>query len=174
MSNVEVGTLLCACYEDGKQFLGVAKITLPDLEFETFGVKGLGLMGSMDLPAYGQLKPMKMTINFTDANEAQYRLAELRTHLLDLRVLKGGYDNTTSELTETNHNYIIQCYPTKTTGGDIEPVSSQGASNEFSVTSLKEYRDNKRCRYVDVVKMIYEDGSGVDRMANRRRMLGMT
>lgn len=174
MSNVEVGTLNCACYEDGKQFLGVAKIKLPDLEFETFLVKGLGLMGSTELPALGQLKPMKMTIDFTDANEAQYRLAELRAHLLDLRVIKEGYESTTSELTQTDHQYIIQCQPIKAPGGNIEPVSSQEASNEFSVTSLKEYRNGKRCRYIDVIKMIYEDGSGIDRMANIRRQLGMT
>lgn len=171
--NVEVGTISCMCYEDGNQFLGVAKVTLPDVEFETFNVKGLGLMGSMELPALGQVKPLKMTINFNDANEAQYTLAEIRPHNLDLRVLKEGYESTTSELTQTNHQYLIQCYPVKTSGGNIEPVGTQDASNEFSVTSFKEFRNGKLCRYIDVVKMIYEDGSGVDRFAQIRRMLGM-
>lgn len=173
MSNVEVGTIACACYEDGKQFLGVAKITLPDIDHETFTVKGLGLMGSMDLPAACQVKPMRMTINFTDANEAQYRLAEMRPHLLDFRVIKQGYENTSGELVLTDHKYIIQCQPIKTGGGDVEPASPQGASNEFSVTGFKEYRSDKLCRHIDVIKMIYIDNSGIDRMATIRRMLGM-
>lgn len=174
MSNVEEGTIACACYEDGKQFLGVAKITMPDIEHETFTVKGLGLMGSTELPAYCQVKPMKMTVEFRDANEAQYRLAEVRNHMLDLRVIKQGYDNTSGDLSITDHQYIIQCQPIKTSGGDVEPAKPQGVSGEFAVLSFKEYRAGKLCRHIDVVKMIYEDGSGVDRFADIRRMLGMT
>lgn len=173
MANVEEGTIACACYEDGKQFLGVAKITLPDIEFETFNVKGLGLMGSTDVPAYCQVKPMKMTVNFRDANEAQYRLTEVRNHLLDLRVVKQGMDNADAELTITDHQYIIQCQPIKTSGGDIESATQQAVSGEFAVLSLKELRAGKVCRNIDVVKMIYEDGSGIDRFAKLRKMLGM-
>ncbi|MDE6727920.1 MAG: phage major tail tube protein [Oscillospiraceae bacterium] len=173
MSNVETGTIACACYEDGNLFLGVAKVTLPDIERETFNIKGLALMGSFDLPATGQVKPMKMTIEFTDANEAQYKLDEERSHLLDLRVLKAGYDNTSAELTRTNHRYLIQCYPIKSSGGTVSPVESQGVSSEHSVTMIKEFRDNKLYRHIDVIKMIYVDSSGVDRFAEIRKHLGM-
>lgn len=173
MSNVETGTIACACYEDGNIFLGVAEIGLPDIEFETFNVSGLSLMGSIELPAVGQVKPMKMTVKFTDANEAQYKLAEPRAHLLDLRVRKTGYESTTSELTQTNHRYLIQCFPLKSSGGTIAPVASQGASGEYAVTSIKEFRNDNLCRHIDVIKMIYDDGSGVDRFAEIRKHLGM-
>ena len=56
----------------------------------------------------------------------------------------------------------------------MEPAAPQGVSGEFAVLSFKEYRAGKLCRHIDVVKMIYEDGSGVDRFADIRRMLGMT
>lgn len=173
MSNVEAGTLACACYEDGNLFYGVGEVTLPDIEREVFNIKGLSLMGSFEMPATGQVKPMKMTIKFTDANEALYKLDEERLHLLDLRVLKGGYENTTGALTKTNHRYLIQSYPIKSTGGTTAPVASQGASVEHSVISLKEYRDNKLWRHIDVLKMIDIDASGVDRMADIRSALGM-
>lgn len=173
MSNVEAGTIACACYEDGNMFYGVADATLPDIDREVFNIKGLSLMGSFDLPITGQYKPMKMILKFTDANEARYKLDEERLHSLDLRVLKGGYENTTNELTKTNHRYLIQSYPVKSSGGTIAPASSQEATVEHSVISIKEFRDNKLYRHIDVVKMIDVDSSGIDRFAEIRKHLGM-
>ena len=142
---------------------------MPDIEHETFTVKGLGIMGSAEFPACCQVKPMKMGVEFTDANEAQYRLAEIRQHTLDLRVIKQGHESSSGELSITDHQYIILCQPIKTSGGDIAPVSPQGVSGEFAVIGFKEFRARKLCRHIDVVKMIYEDGSGVDRFAEIRR-----
>lgn len=168
-----VGTIACACYENGKRFLGVAKITLPKVEYETFTVKGVALMGSFEVPASCQVKPMRTTVEFIDANSTQVTLSEMTTHLLDFRVLKGGYNPGDGKLVEGKDRYIMRVYPISTEDGDVEEAAQQGTKTEFSVSMYKVVRDGKVMRHIDPVKKIFIDNErGEDKFASARKFLG--
>ena len=62
MNQIE-GTIAAYIYEDGKQYLGVADVSMPDIEYATFQLSGLGLCGEAEYGALCQFKPMKMTLN---------------------------------------------------------------------------------------------------------------
>lgn len=174
MDNKEIaGTIACACYENGKRFMGVAKYTPPKVEYETFTVKGLGIMGSFEIPAECQVKPMRSKVEFIDSNAAQLRLSEMTTHLIDLRVLKGGYNPADGKLVETKDRYIMRVYPIVTEDGEVAPAAQQGVSTEFAVSMLKVIRDGKVMRHIDPIKGIFIDNErGEDKFASARKFLG--
>lgn len=77
------GTINFAVYEDGKNFLGLAKISLPDLNYKKLTINGAGIPGDVDIPVIGHTDAMSMTIDFVDHQRSQEKLAEMRVHVLD-------------------------------------------------------------------------------------------
>lgn len=173
MSQVIEGTIAAYVYEDGAGFLGLADIDMPDIEYETFEMKGLGLCGTADYSALCQFKPMRMTLNFRDSNDAYYALGDQRMHMLTLEVAKQDHEFQAGEIPVTHVKYIVQCEPVKLSGGKIAPASQQSVSVEMSVFMVKEFIDDKLERHIDVVNYINIGHDGVDRAAPIRAALNM-
>lgn len=166
------GTIGAALYEDGRQYLGIADITMPDIEYATFTHSGLGACGQADYSIKAQFKPMKMTVNFTDNASACRTLAQQRMHNLTLNVCKQSHDYSDQQLHTVDEKYMVVCEPIKKTGGSIAPASPQNQSIEFSVFAIKHIVDGNTALHIDVMNYIFEQ-DGVDYAADIRKALGM-
>lgn len=173
MNGIDEGVINAAVYRDGKRLLGIAKITMPDKVSKTFTMNGLGIGGDIDIPVVAARDAMKMKIEFRNANEAAYALAEERMHLVDLRVIHQNLNYSEGEVGESNHKFVVKIFPISFSGGDIETAKPQGVSGEFSVFSIKEYIGDKLVSHIDPVNMIDIDHTGKDRAEAIRRGLGM-
>lgn len=173
MSREIEGTIAAYVYENGAQFLGMAKVDLPDIEFKTFTSSGLGMCGDMEHGALCQFKPMKMTLHFRDTNEAFYALSDQRIHQITLEVAKQVHEYQAGEIPVTGIKYIVDFEPLKTTGGSAEPATPQNVTVEGSVSMLKEFIGGKLERHIDVINYIYIGHDGVDRAAPIRKALNM-
>lgn len=172
MNQIE-GTIAAYIYEDGKQYLGVADVSMPDIEYATFQLSGLGLCGEAEYGVLCQFKPMKMTLNFSETSEAHYILSEQRMHMLTLNVCKQTHDYSERQLHTAGMKYVMQVQPIKSAGGTIAPAKQQNVSTEFSVFMLKEFIDEKVVRHIDVINYINIGYNGVDIAAPIRKALGM-
>ena len=160
-------------YEDGTDYLGIASITLPTLSNKRMTVNGAGVAGDIVVPAPGHYDAATVTISFTDNPMAAYKLSEHRRHLLDCRAAHESYDSTAGKSRVHAFKRIMEVIPITRTGGTAAPASPQGASNEYSLLSIKEYLDGKLVRHWDPLKFVDKDASGNDSLAEVRSALGM-
>lgn len=169
---MKAGVINFAVYENGSEYLGVAKVTLPDTENKTFTVTGAGIAGDIELPVPGHRSAMTLTIEFTDATEAAFKLAEQRKHTIDLRAAHEEYDSTTGEVKTIAYKHILDVVPKKLGGGDLAPANPQSISGEYSVLSRKDYINGQLVRDIDPLNFRDVGADGVDILAEVRSALG--
>jgi len=170
---MKVGTIDFAVYEDGRNFLGLAKIGLPDFSSKKLNVNGAGIPGDVDIPVIGHLDAMTMTIDFVDHQESQEKLAEMRVHVLDLRVAKQQFDKVAGKLAIDDHKYVVKVIPVSKTSGELAPASAQTTSNTYSCLYFAEYIKGKLIRKHDPFAYEHTDASGTNVLDPVKQALGM-
>lgn len=168
------GTIAARVYENGTQFMGLAKVTLPDVDYEIFSIKGLGLCGEMERPALSQFKPLTMTLEFWETSSSFYILSDQREHEITLAVAKQAHQLQAGEIPVSGNKYIFRCMPKKRTGGTVEPASQQNVTIDFAVAMMKETIGGKIVQHIDVDNYIFQGPDGIDRAAPIRKALGMS
>lgn len=160
-------------YEDAVNFLGVAKVTLPDIIFPTISIVGAGMMGNMDVPLLGMVDAMSTSIDFLDANNAgsAVRLTEPRKHLLDMRVALESWDVEEAEVGHWADKYVMICHPKGFKPGTFTPMAAPSVTNEFAVYYFAGYRNGAQLWEIDKRNMKCVI-NGKDYMADVRKALG--
>jgi phage tail tube protein FII len=169
---MNAGVINFAVYENGSEFLGLAKVTFPDSANKTFTVNGAGIAGDVDIPVVGHKDAMRVTFDFTDNSEAAHKLSEERRHLIDCRVAHEEYDSTAGRIVVKAYKHILDIMPITQSGGDVAPASAQGTTVECTVFSRKDYIDGKLVRHYEPLKFIDIDASGTNRLAEVQSALG--
>lgn len=174
-NGVDEGTTQFAIYEDEKMFYGVADVGLPDFENAVFNVSGAGVLGEIEVPVTGQLKPMTVTINFNHINEAAHALAEERVHTISLWRADQHYNYSEGKIDQKQKKIIMRVVPKKLAGGTLKNASPINVSGEYAVHYYSEIDENgkKLCEY-DPLNFRYIDHTGEDRAAKIRKCLGMS
>lgn len=160
-----------AVYENSNEFMGIADITLPDIERVTVEVQGAGMNGTLNSPVLGQFNAMSMTFSFKTHTKEQHSLFEGRTHTLDLREAVQGRNNISGEVEVTPHKYVVKVIPTKYSKGKLATASTADASGEYAVSYYAEYIDGKKITEIDPLNYICIV-NGVDELAAVRVALG--
>ena len=169
---MKAGIINFAVYENGSEYLGIAKVTLPDLTNKTLTVNGAGIPGDIDVPVPGHRDAMSVTIEFLDAPAAAYTLAQQRIHTLDLRAAHEDLDTTNKKIGVDAHKYILEVIPKSLKGGTLAPTAAQGVSGEYSCLSIKKYINEVLIMDYQPANFIDIDDSGVDRLKDVRTALG--
>lgn len=168
---MKTGTINYAIYEDGNEYLGTAKVTLPDATRKTLAVNGAGVAGDLEIPIpINEAETLK--IDFITVSENAHKLAEYRVHTLDLRVAAQDYDSTMSKIGVSSHKHIVKVIPKTLGGGDVAPASAQAVSGEYNCISREEYIDGKLVEKYDPLNFVNIDASGNDNLAAVRSALG--
>lgn len=172
MSKINAGIIDFALYENGSEFLGVARVTMPNIQRKTITVSGAGVLGDLEVPVPGQASAMSATIEFIDSPEAAYKLNDAKMHLLDLRVAHEDIDGKVQALKARGFKHVINFMPKTMTGGTVAPASAQGSSVEGSVLSIKTYIDGKCVQDFDPLNYRSVGSDGVDEMSEIKKILG--
>ena len=169
---MNAGVINFTVYENGTEFLGLAKLTLPDMTNKMLSVNGAGIPGDIDVPVPGHRDAMSVKIEFIDAPQAAYKLAETRQHVLDCHASHEDYDATTVKIKVTAYKHILTVIPKSLGGGTIGPVTAQAVSGEYSCVARKDYIDGKLMLDYDPANFKDIDASGKDNLAAVRTALG--
>lgn len=169
---MDAGIINFAVYENGSEYLGLAKITLPDLSSKKLTVNGAGIPGDVDLPIPGHRDAMIVKIEFLDAPESAYRLAEGRRHILDCRAAHESYDSAKGEIKVRAYKHILEVIPTNLGGGTVAPSTAQAISGDYTCLSRKDYIDGVCMLDYEPLNFVDKDASGTDRLATVRSALG--
>ena len=97
MSKQAASYIQLELYEDSVNLLGIAKVKLPAITYPCVNIAGAGMMGNMEVPLYGMVDAMSMTINWLSPTQDAVRLAAPKKHQLDLRVAEEYWDVEAAE-----------------------------------------------------------------------------
>ena len=61
-------------YEDSVNFVGIAQVTLPNINYLTQDITGAGISGTVEAVLIGMIDKMSTTLNFRSATEAAVKL----------------------------------------------------------------------------------------------------
>ena len=169
---MNAGVINFAVYENGTEYLGLAKITLPDMTNKMLTVNGAGIPGDLDVPVPGHRDAMSVKIEFIDAHKAAYQLAETRQHVLDCRAAHEDYDATSGTIKVTAYKHILTVIPKTLGGGTVGTAAAQAVSGEYSCLARKDFIDGVRMLDYDPANFKDVDASGTDRLAAVKTALG--
>ncbi len=159
-------------YRNASEFLGVAQITLPQIQAMTASIKGSGISGEVDAVVTGHYQSMSMTLQFRTPTNACAVLAAPTTHELDAR---GSIDVTeplTGLRTKSGMKVWTKCLPKNTNLGKFEPGTTMDSEIEMEVYALGVWIDGTELVYIDKFNYIARV-QGVDYLLDARIAEGL-
>lgn len=160
-------------FKDGNRKMGIADITLPDIEYQTESLKGSGIAGELDFLNPGNIGAMKMTINWRTINEDLTELSAPKAHMLECFGAIQKYDAGSGELTTQQVRLAVRCLPTKSGLGKLENGTTMDSNNEFTVAYLKMTIDGTTKFEIDPLNYIFIV-DGTDYLSAARTALGLS
>lgn len=158
-------------HEDGTEFCGIAKVTMPDISFLTQSVSGSGIGGNVDAVITGMVDTMSLTLEFRTVTEQALRLTEPRRHNLTLRVAQQYEDTVAARVGIQQVKHVVTVVPKSLKGGSIAPASTADVSGEYAVRYWAMYVNNKKQVEIDPLNFICII-DGIDYLADVRKALG--
>lgn len=159
-------------FKDGVRKMGLADITLPDIEYMTESLKGSGVGGEVDLINPGNISAMTATFNWRTINDDLLVLAQPITHQLECLGAVEQYDAGSGEYVTKQAAVTMRVTPKKVSLGKFENNATTDSSNEFSVVYLKVKFDGVTAVEIDPLNYIFNIG-GNDFLATVRTALGL-
>ena len=158
-------------YEGGNNFMGIAQVTLPPINYLTQNITGAGISGTVEAVLIGMVDAMNATFNFRSATEAAIQLLKPEKHLLDMRVAEQHWDSIATQRSIQADKYIMGVIPKNFSPGTVTPATTSDANGEYSVYYYAGYKDGQQIWEIDPFNYICKIG-GVDYMAEVRKALG--
>ena len=171
MPKVDETVINYALQEEGTNFLGMAEVSLPDVDNMIAEIKGAGLNGIIESPVIGHVNAMSISLNFRTLMKEAYVLLEPRNHQIDLRVAQQTTDSATGAAEVRNVKHVLVIRPKKFTPGKVAPATPADASGEYSVSYWATWVDGVKTLEIDIMNFIYVV-NGVDYLADVRKALG--
>lgn len=159
-------------FKDGVRKMGIADITLPDVEYMTESLKGSGVGGEVDLVNPGNISVMSSTFNWRTLNDDLVVLSQPKTHQLECLGAIEQYDAGTGEYVTKQAAVTMRVTPKKVSLGKLENNATMDANNEFSVVYLKLKLDGQTVLEIDPLNYIFNVG-GTDFLSAVRAALGL-
>lgn len=160
-----------AVYEDGKEYIGTAKASLPDISLLTASHSGAGIAGNIEDVIFGHVDTMTLGLDFKTLSNNAFRLAEMRYHDIDLRVAQQEEDPVSGTIKVRSVKHFLRVIPKKTGGGGVAPASAADVSGEYAVRYWKTTIDGEKMQEIDPLNFIcYVNGT--DYLADVKTALG--
>ena len=108
---MDQSTINFAIYEDSTEFLGMSKVTLPDLTSLTQSISGAGIAGNIEAVLLGHFESMTLGLSFRNTTKQVVRLAEPRRHNIDLRVAQQDEDTVKGTVATRSVKHVMVVIP---------------------------------------------------------------
>lgn len=158
-------------YEDSNNFVGVAQVNLPSINYITQQLTGAGIAGTIDAVLIGMVDAMSATMNFRSAMGSAIDLLKPEKHTLDLRAAEQHWNTANTERNVVADKWVMVAVPKNFAPGTVAPASLTDTSLEFSVTYYAGYKDGKKVWEIDPYNYICIV-DGIDYMEPVRKALG--
>ena len=159
-------------YLEGRDLLGIAEGTIPNLEAMTSEVKGAGIAGVMDSPVLGHFNSTTLSLTWRTVTSDFIKLTAHRTHNLDLYSSLQQYDAGLGIYKTVQLHVYLKAIPKTGTTGNLAVGDVQGTQMELEIPYMKIELDGKERIELDKLNYIFKV-DGVDYLAQVRSDLAM-
>nr|DAO25384.1 MAG TPA: tail tube protein [Caudoviricetes sp.] len=159
-------------YQDGKNLIGVADVTLPDIEYLSDTVKGAGIAGEIDMPTLGQYGSMELTMNFRTIITDLNTIAAPGTKNIELWAAQQAYDEGTGEDVVQRVIIAVRGVVKKATLGKFSTGESTDTSVAMEVLRMRIEIDGRETVLIDKMNKVARF-KGNDFLQAVRQAVGM-
>lgn len=159
-------------YQNGSDLIGIADVTLPNLEAMTETVKGAGIAGEIDSPVLGHYSSMELELNWRTLEKPNVILASPKGVQLDLRAAQQVYDSSAGAYVVRPVKIVVSGVPKNTEPGKLDVGTTSDTKNTIEVNYIKITIDGEDVLEVDKFNYICNIG-GTDYLAEVREALGL-
>lgn len=156
----------------GGRKLGMADITLPNIEYKTATLSGAGVGGDIEMPTPGHTNSMELEINWRTLNEDVTKLLAMKAHDLEIRGSNEQYDAGTGAITTEPVKINVRSLPKKGDIGSFKPADHTDTKSTLEIVYLKIAVAGKVTTEIDKLNYIHFV-DGVDYLASVRSDLGL-
>lgn len=144
--------------------------TRPEIEMQTDGFSGAGIMGEIDLPTLGQLGAMEGEIGFNKTTKEMVGLFTPKAHTVEVRWVTNVIDSATGNIEVQANKEIIKFLPKSISLGDIEANEANESSMTYEILSYQYLIEGKTVMKIDKLNNVFII-NGVDYSAKIRNLL---
>lgn len=161
-----------AVWKGGERKIGVADVTLPDIEYMTESIKGAGIAGEVDMPTAGHTSSMTTSLNWRTINGDNIDLIAPKAHDLEFRGAQQVFEAGSGEFLVQEVKINIRGLPKKGGIGKMDTSAKTDSSNELETIYLKVTIDG--VVKIEIDKFNYKHViNGTDYMLPFRAALGI-
>jgi len=160
-------------FDGDNMMIGVADLTLPDLNYMSETVKGAGIGGEIDMPIIGSLQSMSTSITWRSLVEETAMFLEPKGHTFYAKASVQEFDSDKHDFEQIPVKVTMRVIPKNLKMGKLDPGTSIGATSEFEILYLKLEINDKVMYEIDKANSIFNI-NGVDYLAAVRRTAGLS
>lgn len=160
-------------YIDGKNFLGKAEVTLPEITHKVVEMNVMGVAGGMDVPLVGHIGKLSGTIKFKSVDKEALKILFNSAYapLLDIRAAVQKYDTTSGKISTFPVKVTIRGFFKKVKLLGFKQGSDETSDVDFEANYMKVEVDGEEIVEIDKFNYIYRV-AGTDLLAQVRETLG--
>lgn len=171
MAKVDETVIGFAVYENGKEYVGLSEVALPEISAVTEEITGAGIAGKMESVVLGAIEAMTATFNFRTVTNNAVSLHEPRQHNIDLRAAQQQNDTAKGVTEVVKVRHCLKMVPKKLNPGKVASSSAAEVSGEYAVQYFATYINGVKKLEIDPLNYIYFV-NGKDYLADVRKALG--
>lgn len=162
-------------YVDGKNWLGKAEVTLPEISHKVVDMSVMGVAGGMEVPLVGHIDKLSGSIKFKSVDKEALKVFfnSAYSPLLDIRAAIQKYDTVTGQMTTFPVKVTIRGFFKKVKLLGFKQGSDETSDVDYEAHYLKIEVDGEEILEIDKFNYIYRV-AGRDLLAEVRSTLGMT
>ena len=155
---------------DGKDVDDNVSCQLPSIEIQTGEIKGAGILGTIDMPATGQVGSMTFSMSQRSINKNAADLAKPGIQNIELR-FNQDVRNSNGQIVPEGTKVFISGVNKKYDPGKVESNATMDGSIEFEVLRYRQVVNGVETLLIDKLNYIYKV-NGIDYMEKVRATLG--
>lgn len=163
-------------FKDGRRLIGLADVTLPNIQNLTDSLKGSGIFGEIDMPVQAHFQPYSVVLKWlTIVDDAVFATIQDGAQL-DAWAANQMHDSGTNRIIHVGWRFIMGTAPKSFNLGKLEVGTKGEGESEYELISLRVLRndrimleidkENAVCRWFDGVRM-------VDNARRIRQLIGL-
>jgi len=151
-------------FRDGKRLIGLADVTLPNLQNLTDSLKGSGIFGEIDVPIQAHFQAASVTLNWLSITDDALFATLQDGAQLDAWSSVQFHDSGTGQIIHKGWRFVMTTLPKSFNFGKLEIGTKGEAVSEYELVAIRAIRDdvvvceidkeNAICRWFDGVQLV--------------------
>lgn len=154
----------------GRRLIGLADVTLPNLQNLTDSLKGSGIFGEIDMPVQAHFQPYSVVLKWLTIDDDSIFATIQDGAQLDAWSAVQMHDSGTNKIIHAGWRYVMGTAPKSFNLGKLEVGTKGELESEYELISLRVLHDDRIMFEVDKENAVCRWFNGFQLVDNARRI----